>query len=55
MNEKLKTELRSAVVNLVTRAGKSERGDEAMRLSQAAVNAANAFITLENIDYKPHD
>lgn len=50
MNEELKSELRSEVVTLINKANKAINGVEAMQLSQAALNAANAFITLENVD-----
>jgi hypothetical protein len=46
MEDKQKEEVRL----LVEKAAKAEKSDDAMRFSQAACNAANALITLENLE-----
>lgn len=41
--------LEKNVEDLVAKAAKAEKSEDAMRLSQAALNAANAAITLRNL------
>jgi hypothetical protein len=36
------------IKNLVDKAGKADKSEDAMRFSQAAVNAANAMAQLQN-------
>lgn len=42
-------ELKKAVESLIVRAAKASTPEEAMRLSQAACNAANAMARLQEI------
>jgi len=37
------------IESLIVKAAAADKSDDAMRFSQAAVNAANALIVLENI------
>lgn len=39
------------IESLIAKAGLAEKSEDAMRFSQAAVNAANALIVLQNIEH----
>lgn len=43
------TETSKNIEDLVNKAGAADKSEDAMRFSQAAVNAANALIVLKNI------
>ena len=42
--------MRNQVEELIAKASKSEKSEDAMRFSQAAYNAANALSTLKNAE-----
>lgn len=47
------SEMQKQVEEMVSKAAKADKSEDAMRFSQAALNAANALIGLSNI--KPQD
>jgi hypothetical protein len=46
------TELKTQVEALIKKAGESTKPDDAMKFSQAALNAANAMCSLEHVNKK---
>ena len=46
------TEVRTQVENMIAKAEKAEKSEDALRFSQAALNAANAMCALGNTKLK---
>ena len=45
----MKTEVENAIKVLITQAGSQTKSEDALRFSQAALNLAHVFATLNNI------
>lgn len=48
------TELKKCVESMVAKAENADKSEDALRFSQAALNAANAMCSLE-VTTKPHE
>lgn len=46
------TELKTQIEALIKKAGESDKPDDAMKFSQAALNAANAMCSLDHFNKK---